>query len=247
MCLDWSFGSTRLVEAASKFRPDTYFGVGSYGRSANIGKCYEFTLDTTWKKFVAQAINEGSDVNHGQFDMQMASGGFGMHNACTAKGRNGRTESGSWPMFNQHARVFGKRYGGHWAMKGCSWVPLSPFNGYRPWWEPSMKKLCERSWKWGARKPGNPRIKSIKRVRCPKQLYEITGLRLKSDDRWFYNEQKWNFGFLTSMFDCCKPSGAWPKRADGSFKYWADPKFPNVRACRRDGYTRVAIENRKYY
>lgn len=78
MCIDWSFGSKKMIEAQTKYARRTNFVVGSYGGSGNLGKCYKFKKTGSKRTFIGQVVNEGTDINDGQFDIQTGAGGFGL-------------------------------------------------------------------------------------------------------------------------------------------------------------------------
>lgn len=214
MCLDWTFGSDEMAYAQS-FYTDTLFAVGSYGSSENLGKCYEFQPTGTHWKFVFQVINQGTDVLDGSFDIQTGAGGVGIYNACTME-----TLDGDPPMFSEDLGAFGEICGGIQSVESCSSAPAS------------LQTLCERSFEWGGR---DLDVVDIRRVQCPSHLYEITGLRLTTDDSPFSEELR-PTGKTTTTMDCCRPSASFPCLEDGSTRMpSADPNYPYVLRCGLDG------------
>lgn len=138
-------------------------------------------------------------------------------------------------MFAEEASAFGREFGGIQTVEACSRAPKFPIRGQPPVGEPSLRGLCRRSFLQGAR---NGDITKIERIACPSQLYQLTGLRL-ADDSTFTKREKGFNGYTTTTMDCCKPAAGFAFLADGSPRYQADPRYPFVRACRSDGYTRV--------
>lgn len=218
MCLDWTFGSDAMGAAQSSYEK-TLFAVGSYGPSGNLGKCFEFHPKGTDWKFIFQVINEGSDIVDGSFDIQTGAGGVGFFNACTMN-----TSEGGPPMFSEDLGAFGEICGGVRSEEACSSVPAS------------IQTLCERAFQWRGR---DLQVENIRRVRCPSELYEITGLRLTTDDSSFSEEFRSN-GHTTTTMDCCRPAASWPYDEFGRTRMpSADPSYPYVLRCGVDGVSRV--------
>lgn len=227
MCIDWSFGSDAMLTAAAAYAAETHFVVGSYGPSSNLGKCYEFTKDNSGWTFVGQAINEGDDVNVGQFDIQTGAGGFGKFNACTQGPSDcpsgDKAADGSCPSMFPADSFFGMQFGGVQTQAECTQAPAA------------VATLCDRAFAWDGR---NGNINAIKRIACPQELVNITGLRL-ADDSNFSDPESSDDGYATTTMDCCKPSAGFPLNRDGSAKFDTDPSYPAVRLCRADGITRA--------
>jgi len=104
-CLDWTVGSNGNAAREASFFAETnmnvYFGVGSYGSNVNGGGlCYRMTTNSIDRDLIVQIINYGSDVPAGNFDLQVAAGGHGIYDACTAAGTK-------MPQFNGSADAWG--------------------------------------------------------------------------------------------------------------------------------------------
>lgn len=104
-CLDWTIGSSANTARERDFFSSTgqlvYFGVGSSGSyPAGGGLCYRLTTDSIDRDVIIQVVNSGSDVPVGNFDVQIADGGFGIYDACTAA-------STKMPQFNGTAASWG--------------------------------------------------------------------------------------------------------------------------------------------
>ena len=88
-CMDWTVGSKAMEDAQDAYEAETgeaiFFGIGSFGPdTAHLGKCYKVELDHTDRPLILQVLNSGADVNTGNFDIQQAAGGFGIHNVRTS-------------------------------------------------------------------------------------------------------------------------------------------------------------------
>lgn len=225
---------------------DVFFGVGSYSLgNSNMGKCFKFTVEGVAAKLLLQVVNQGGDVHQGAVDLQQVAGGIGLCNALTNTDQ-GFTDGppqgkARYPMFAGDNDPWGpKIYGGFTDISGCDNIPrypdgTQPVNSF-PNGEYDLQTLCRKAFELGMRKNGgaNPAITSGERVECPRELYEITGLRLQDDGG---DGTTMGSGQVTRMFDGCKPSAGWL----GNTGLPADPKYPAVIPCGPDGITRVRV------
>lgn len=110
-CMDWTVGSKLNAQRQAAFLQqtgqDVYFGVGSYGGAyqndpTKGGICYRISTTTIKKDIIVQVVNYGGDVPPGNFDLQVADGGFGIYDACTSSGTK-------MPQFNGSISLWGVR------------------------------------------------------------------------------------------------------------------------------------------
>ena len=76
----------------------------------------------------------------------------------------------------------------------------------------------------------------FQRVQCPPSLYKVTGLRRKDNAQYPKPDIKLSLrssGRTTTTMDCCKPTCAWRQNIADI----ADPQFPQVYTCNKDGST----------
>lgn len=230
-CIDWSVHSAAMKSAASAYSKRTggeevIFGVGSFGgQNTNMGKCYKLNVVGISSPLLVQVINQGGDVQSGQFDLQVGDGGFGIYDACARP-----TTGGAPPMFDADATSFGNRYGGWQTRSDCAKLPAVPANGTVPAEEVSLPDLCRAAFDLGFKGNGNAKISGGQRVQCPTELRELTGLD-RTDGA---TTETVGSGTVTTMMDCCKPSAGWIGNSP-----MADTQYPAVLPCQADGYTRV--------
>lgn len=94
--------------------------MGSYGNDqSRAGKCYRISVNGADRDLIVQDINQGGDVPDGNFDIQVADGGFGIYDACTASGTG-------LPQFWGDDSQWGQRYGGSTSRAGCDKMPQYP-------------------------------------------------------------------------------------------------------------------------
>lgn len=264
-CMDWSAGS-RLWEVqqaafAARGGPQVLFGIGSFESSdVHLGKCFLMDVEGVELPLLAQVINTGGDVRPGHFDLQQAAGGVGLCNAISPDGvfpDGSRASDSASPLFAGNSIPDGTwgptAYGGFQDISGCDAIPAYP-NGphsdggsaMRYAGEKDLRVLCREAYALGLRRSSgvNPTISDVRRVRCPAELYEYTGVR-RSDEPAGCTDtapaacpQEAAFsgvvGKLTRMFDACKPSAAWNGNVPS-----ADPAYPHVIGCAPDGITRL--------
>ena len=73
--------------------------VAGIGQSSECGKCFQLQITgggniPSKKSYIVQAVNTGSDVSSGQFDILLGAGGFGIYDACASDCKYGPTCSG---------------------------------------------------------------------------------------------------------------------------------------------------------
>lgn len=256
-CLDWSFGSNAMKAAERGFKArsgqDVYLGVGSYGTFGTpmngLGACFKIKASGVAKELILQSINSGHDVSSGQFDIQVGNGGAGKFNTCA-----GGSQPGHNTMFSggYNSGTWGKNYGGADHRSQCKNLPKYPANSA------AMKasgddlvSLCEASFDHKVRFEGggNPRITHIGRVKCPKELVELTQMERKDEPSSYDVQTAIELsttanstgvsGSLTRMMDCRKPSA--------SIKDNIRPELMKtgkkiVQTCTSDGYTRFDVQ-----
>jgi len=193
-CMDWSFGSTAMQAAEASFKAsageDVYFGVGTFGTSADeqkgLGACYRLTVEGVDKDIIAQSINTGHDVDGNQFDLQMGAGGAGEFNTCAGGERS---------MYAGDVSQWGCQYGGIDNVSQCARLPTYPRTpGPMQAAGDSLVKLCEYSWAKKVRLSGtvdpvgsageckySPTITDVARVKCPDALVNLTWFQ-RSDE-----------------------------------------------------------------
>ncbi len=76
------------------------YGVAGIGQVTDCGKCFQLEITgssgtyPTKTKYIVQAVNTGSDVSSGQFDILIGAGGFGIYDACSSECKYGQTCGG---------------------------------------------------------------------------------------------------------------------------------------------------------
>ena len=218
------------------------YGVVGIGQQSDCGKCFLLQITgggtiPTKTSFIVQAVNTGSDVSSGQFDILIGAGGFGIYDACASDCKNGRACSGgncNAPQFSGDFSAWtpdGNCYGGgvH-SSDGCDALD-------------SEQSFADKTLTYGCKAAVNQFYHqnfdvNFKQVQCPKSLYRITGIRSKSD---IDNSQSLpiaspylslpNGGRTTTTMDCCKPTCAWRQNV-GSF---TDPNWPQTFVCDKNG------------
>jgi hypothetical protein len=212
---------------------NVYFGVGSYGNDqTRAGLCYRITASGVDRDLIVQVVNQGGDVPDGNFDLQVADGGYGVFDACVAEGT-------SVPQFDGSGAQWGALYGGWSDITGCDQLPAHPHCGGDP--QDDLQDLCRWSFQHNMRLSvgnSNPSILNMCQVKCPAELYEATGLRRSDEANTAYTcgpTGNSGGGLMTRMMDCTKPSYGWT----GNVKGQTYPGYELVVPCRRDGYTRI--------
>jgi len=255
-CIDWTFGSKKLLQAESTFTSLTgqsvYFGVGSFGskdQMAGLGACYRLKVQGVDRDLIVQSINTGSDVQGNQFDLQVGDGGFGANNKCAGT---------STAMFPGSTTSWGNMYGGVTSRDQCSGLPPYPTtSGPMKDAGDNLVTLCQYSFDKKVRlvtNPSNPTILDMSRVKCPDGIVELTQIQ-RSDDPSGYSgpslpgfpntnttcqHNDWDLSYcLTRMMDCCKPSGSWITNVVANLVV---PTKKVVQMCTSDGYTRIDVQ-----
>ena len=178
---------------------NVYFGVGSYGNdNANAGYCVRITTNSLDRDIIAQVVNQGSDVNQNNFDLQTADGGFGIFDACVVDGS-------AVPQYDGSGDAWGNNLGGVSTVSQCSQLPSYPICGTSP--ADNLQNLCTWSFQNKIRLTGsnsNPTITKLCYVACPSELYTATGLRRSDELNSGYTciSSLTAGGSLTRMMDC---------------------------------------------
>eukprot|EP00095_Tigriopus_kingsejongensis_P008632 maker-scaffold426_size175065-snap-gene-0.36 protein:Tk08632 transcript:maker-scaffold426_size175065-snap-gene-0.36-mRNA-1 annotation:"endoglucanase" len=286
-CMDWTFGSAAMMNQESQFNSrmkmegqasnDVWFGVGTFGTTEDamqgLGNCYRMKVrDTNCgdlnggalldREIIAQAINTGSDVANIQFDLQIGNGGTGAFNNCAGK---------SWSMFpgDFNQAIWGNVYGGcdhrdsSEGSPSCDDLPPYAQDGSAMQDEgDNLVDLCKYSFDKRVRLGAtNPTIVDMARVKCPKELVEMTQIK-RSDDPSTYEIEEANRPSpyqnganiepcrcscgasectycLTRMMDCRKPSAGFIDNLQSDL---LEDGLKVVQPCTADGYTRIDVK-----
>ena len=188
-------------------------------------------------KYIVQAVNTGSDVSSGQFDILVGAGGFGIYDACSSDCQYGQVCSGGHcnsPYYSGNFAAWtpdGNCYGGgvH-NPSGCSKLVTSSSHTFA---DDTLLYGCPEAIKRGFH--ANFDVQWQK-VQCPPSLYKVTGLRRKDDGE--HPAPKLgltlsNSGRTTTTMDCCKSTCAWRQ----NIASFTDPQFPQVYTCNKIGTT----------
>ena len=147
-----------------------------------------------------------------------------------------RTSLNVNPLFHSPQSKWGARCGGIRNCASCSSLPPYPRlrRPSRSESEPTLNEMCRRAFRWQIRGANgeNPTFRNGRRVSCPPQLYQITGLKRRDDDN---PRERVAAGKVTSTMDCCAPAASYRSKNKR-----ADSRWPRVIPCKADGYTRVA-------
>jgi len=264
MCMDWTFGSSRMTAAEEAYNAESgdsvYFGVGTDGctQISNMGGCYRITYGSPGagsaaepKDMIVQAVNSGSDVHCPQFDLQVGVGGQGVHNNCIG---------GTAAMFDGDQSDMGERYGGWKNRADCGSSPQFLKNStYMNAQSDDLVQMCELSFDRNVRGDDglNSRIIEMSQVTCPSQLTALTGMRRADQDSFGFQHNTagvhvsnptsdcgFNTGgdgsnCLSRMMDCRKPSASFKDNVDLENMCYGMKILP---ACTNDGYTRITSD-----
>ena len=243
--LGWSCPHLMLLSPDLQFAAETdrnswaVYGVAGIGATADCGSCYQLEITSggspSPNKYIVQAINTGSDVSSGQFDILLGGGGFGIYDACSSDCQSGQVCSGGHCNAPYYSGSFqdwtpdGNCYGGgvH-DPNQCSKLTTN-----QTFADETLLYGCPTAINHGYH--ANFEVQ-WQRVQCPPSLYKVTGLRRKDDGKHpLPNLQLTlqNSGRTTTTMDCCKPTCAW--RQD--IANIADPIFPQVYTCDKIGQT----------
>ena len=217
------------------------YGVAGIGQISNCGSCFQLEItgggSPSPNKYIIQAVNTGSDVSSGQFDILLGAGGFGIYDACSSDCQDGQVCSGGHCNSPYYSGKFaawtpdGNCYGGgvHDA-NGCSKLVTGCSRTFA---DKTLLYACPEAIKRGFHANFNVQWQ---RVQCPPSLYKVTGLR-RTDDGEHPTPRLGltlsNSGRTTTTMDCCKPTCAWRQNIAGL----ADPQFPQVYTCNKTGMT----------
>ena len=245
--ISWSCPHLMLLSPDMQFAAQTdgngdwaVYGVAGIGQSSDCGKCFQLQITgggniPSKKSYIVQAVNTGSDVSSGQFDILLGAGGFGIYDACSSDCKYGPTCSGGHcnaPMFSGDFKAWtpdGNCYGGgvH-QTDGCDALVTE-----------SQRTFADNTLIYGCKMALNQQYHqnfevNFSEVQCPKSLYQITGLRTKSDSFLSLPHPSLKLtqqGQTTTTMDCCKPTCAWRQNIAG----FTDPNWPQVFVCNMKG------------
>ena len=220
----------------------------SIGSQTDCGACFqlEITSDSSASpnKYIVQAINTGSDINSGQFNILVGAGGLGYFTACSSDCRYGRVCDGGQcnsPLYSGNFAAWtpdGNCYGGgvH-STDGCDNLVTT---NSRTFGDNTLLYGCKTAINRGYH--NNFQVQWEK-VRCPESLYKVTGIR-RTDDMQYPAPQPGMTlrmtGNATTTMNCCKPSCAWRQNVTDI----ADAKFPQVYSCDGRGLPATADARR---
>ena len=217
------------------------YGVAGIGQTSDCGSCYQLEITSggspSPNKYIVQAVNTGSDVSSGQFDILVGAGGFGIYDACSSDCQYGQVCSGGHcnsPYYSGNFAAWtpdGNCYGGgvH-DPSGCSKLVTISSHTFA---DDTLLYGCPEAIKRGFH--ANFDVQWQK-VQCPPSLYKVTGLRRKDDGE--HPAPKLgltlsNSGRTTTTMDCCKSTCAWRQ----NIASFTDPQFPQVYTCNKIGTT----------
>ena len=237
--------SPDMINAAKEDGNDwAVYGVAGIGQISDCGSCFQLEITGgggSWpakNKYIVQAINTGSDVGSGQFDIFLGAGGFGIYDACSSDCKNGQVCSGGHcnaPMFSGDFHAWtpdNNCYGGGVKnSNGCDRLVTTP---------PENQNFAEKTLVYGCKTALDQNYHqnfqvNFQAVSCPKSLYQLTGIKPKNEyslsaphkDMKLYNQ-----GRTTTMMDCCKPTCAWRQNVQS----FTDPNWPQLFVCDQKGY-----------
>lgn len=259
---------------AAKYDDNSQFvyAVAGSASDSQCGECMQVQPlygERAWRddfpQLVVQIVNSGFDVMQGQFDLFIGGGGFGYFTSLNADCATRYCNGGPCRQ---------AMYDGDFD----AWTH-SPFPAPNPCYGGGVRLLNETTpeevWKrckalsgghsqelkdrilWDTCVRANLELfhqnflsSRYLRVKCPRALYMLTGLRREDDDdpakafpfpnvsNQFTNEcrgsREQGHYCLTSMSDGCVVSCAWPGKVN------TDPQYKRVDRCARDGMPMVA-------
>jgi len=237
------------------------YAVAGGSSDSECGHCYQVQLldaEREWRDdfpyLVVQVVNSGFDVMSGQMDLFMGGGGFGYFTACNA-------DCGT--AFCQGGPCSEAMYTGDFK----EWVnaqyddPNLCYSGGIKWLDKKntteLVRLCERLSGGSCNTTTQSCVRTNQqlfhqnfvstkytRVRCPRHLYEVTGLHRLDDnvyplpspsvalDRACTGDRAMGHFCITTMQDCCKMSCSWGGKIPS---YAIDPSWPCIFTCDRNG------------
>ena len=250
---------------------DFVYAVAGSASDSQCGECLQVQLldgERAWRddfpQVIVQIVNSGFDVMQGQLDIHMGAGGQGYFTALNADCATRYCNGGPCRQ---------AMYDGDFD----AWTH-SPFPAQNPCYSGGVRLLNETSpeevWKRCKALSGNSQELKDRilwdtcvranlelfhqnfvsarylRVRCPRGLYILTGLRREDDDdpaktfpflnvsNQFTNEcrgsREQGHYCVTSMSDGCVPSCSWGGKVN------TDPQYKRVDRCARDGMPMLA-------
>jgi hypothetical protein len=221
------------------------YAVAGIGQISDCGKCFQLEITSSdtgtmppKTKYIVQAVNTGSDVSSGQFDIFLGAGGFGIYDACSSDCKYGRVCGGGHcnaPMFSGNFSAWtpdGNCYGGGVrGADGCDALVTTPNNGSRNFAEKTLIYGCKAAIEQHYHQ--NFKV-NFEKVQCPFSMVRVTGINTKSEKGLASPHHMLKLsgqGQATTTMDCCKPTCAWRQNV-GSF---TDPSFPQVYVCSEEG------------
>ena len=213
------------------------YAVAGIGATTDCGSCYQLEITSggspSINKYIVQAVNTGSDVGSGQFDILVGAGGFGIYDSCASDCQYGHVCSGGHcnaPYYSGNFDAWtpdGNCYGGgvHNA-DDCD-----KLSGDQDFPDQTLRYECKTAINGQYHLNFNVQWE---RVQCPASLYKMTGLRRRDDmqhPKPHLEMKLMNQGRTTTTMDCCKPTCAWRQNIASI----ADPEFPQVYTCAKDG------------
>ncbi len=245
---------------------DFVYAVAGSASDSQCGECYQVRLENAervWRddfpQVIVQIVNSGFDVMQGQLDLHIGGGGFGYFTAlnadCATRYCNGGPcrqgmydgdfEAWTFSPFPAPNPCYG---GGVRLLNETTpdevWTRCKALSGNSQEFKDSiLRDTCVRA----NLELFHQNFVSTRylRVKCPRGLYMLTGLRREDDDdpakafpkvslaNTFPNEcigSRENGRYcLTSMSDGCVSSCSWGGKVN------ADPQYKRVDRCSRDG------------
>ncbi len=218
------------------------YAVVGIGSQNDCGACYQLEITSggspSPNKFIVQAVNTGSDVSSGQFDILVGAGGFGIYDACASDCQSGTVCPGGHcnaPMFTGGFYDWepdGNCYGGGVrSADGCS--KLTSGSSFA---DSTLLYGCPIAITRGYHQNFNAKWA---KVQCPESLYKVTGIKRKDNDQYPKPQPSMNLpnqGRTTTTMDCCKPTCAWRQNVATV----TDPTLPQVYTCDKTGLPNMA-------
>lgn len=244
--MSWSCPHLMLLSPDMQFaaQADKNYGVvyavAGIGQASDCGKCYQLKINDSPapqpSTIIVQAVNTGSDVSSGQFDILLGAGGFGIYDACSSdcKQKNcGQACNG--PMYAGDFSAWtpdGNCYGG--GLKDESKCGGLVNNQQTTFADKTLVYGCKTA--IDRQYHQNYNNVDFQQVQCPKSLYLVSGIRSLSDDSPDLpmaspHLKLQNGGRITTTMDCCKPTCAWRQNTKG----YTDSNFPSVYVCNKSG------------
>ncbi len=239
--------SPDMINAAKKDGNEwALYGVAGIGQTADCGKCFQLEITgdnrpSGTTKFIVQAVNTGSDVGSGQFDILMGGGGLGLYDGCSSDCKTGRVCSGghcNGPMYSGDFTAWtpdGNCYGGGIRdADGCDRLVTTPV---------ANQNYAEKTLVYGCKVAIQQNYHSnfpvnFKSVKCPRSLYQLTGILSKNENVLSVPRKDMKLsgqGRTTTTMDCCKPTCAWRQNTG----IYTDSNWPQVFVCDQQGYPRI--------